>query len=228
MIKVLVFDVNETLLDLRSLNTFFENKFGSTAVTKEWFDQFIQNSFVSTITNIYQPFGKIALAALEMLGKKYRTVVTDEDKMELANMMKSLPAHPEVKECLIMAKELGYSLVTLTNSTEEVVSAQLKNAGIFTYFDFVFSADSVKRLKPAPDPYQLVATELKLPQNELMLVAAHSWDIEGALSVGSRAAFISRPGKFLNPLASKPQIVAEDLFDFLTKLKVYREIEATV
>jgi 2-haloacid dehalogenase len=218
MIKVLVFDVNETLLDLQSLNSFFEKKFGNANVTKEWFNLFIHNALVSTITSNYHPFGKIGLAALEIVATNHQLTITDSDKAALAQQMQQLPPHPEVKESLQKAKQLGYIVVTLTNSTEEVVTSQLKNAGIFTLFDRVFSADTVKRLKPAPEPYRLVAQELNVEVDELMLVAAHAWDIEGALGVGCKAAFIARPGKVLNPLAPKPDLQSDNLATLVTQL----------
>jgi 2-haloacid dehalogenase len=47
--------------------------------------------------------------------------------------------------------------------------------------------------------------------NECLLVAAHGWDIAGALWAGWRAAFLSRPEAQLYPLAPAPELVAPDL-----------------
>jgi 2-haloacid dehalogenase len=44
-----------------------------------------------------------------------------------------------------------------------------------------------------------------------MLVAAHGWDVAGAIWAGCRAAFISRPGAQLLPLAPVPEIVERDM-----------------
>ncbi|GGW79853.1 hypothetical protein GCM10007391_10840 [Alteromonas halophila] len=46
---------------------------------------------------------------------------------------------------------------------------------------------------------------------EALLVAAHGWDIAGAKQAGWQAAFISRPGKVLYPLALKPDYNISDL-----------------
>jgi 2-haloacid dehalogenase len=43
------------------------------------------------------------------------------------------------------------------------------------------------------------------------MVAAHAWDIVGALQAGCAAAFVARPGKVLYPLAPSPDLVARDL-----------------
>lgn len=44
-----------------------------------------------------------------------------------------------------------------------------------------------------------------------MLIAAHGWDVAGALWAGWRAAFISRPGQQIFPLAPKTEILESDL-----------------
>jgi 2-haloacid dehalogenase len=102
-------------------------------------------------------------------------------------------------------------MVTLTNSTEAVAMAQITNAGLRNLFEQVFSADSVQRLKPAPEPYQMVAARLGVPIGQVRLVAAHAWDIAGALRAGCAAAFVARPGMVLDPLVEQPDIIGSDL-----------------
>ena len=57
----------------------------------------------------------------------------------------------------------------------------------------------------------MVAKELNVTTGDLRMVAAHAWDIMGAMQAGCAGAFVARPGKVLNPLAGKPDIVGEDL-----------------
>jgi len=75
----------------------------------------------------------------------------------------------------------------------------------------VISADSVKHLKPAPQPYQAVAEHTGVGVGDVRLVAAHAWDISGALSAGCQAAFVARPGMVLSPLSDRPGIIGPDL-----------------
>ena len=65
--------------------------------------------------------------------------------------------------------------------------------------------------KPAAEVYRLVATELQVAPPQLRLVAAHAWDVLGAMRAGCAAAFVARPGKALFPLADTPDIVGPDL-----------------
>jgi len=98
----------------------------------------------------------------------------------------------------------------LTDSAPAAVQQQLANAGLTSFFEGSFSVDTVRRFKPAPEPYQAVADSLGLPVDRLRLVAAHAWDIVGALGAGCAAAFVARPGKVLYPLGPKPDITGPD------------------
>ena len=66
MPRIIVFDVNETLLDLAALDPYFERAFGDTTARKEWFAQMLRTAFVSVITDRYTDFGTIGRAALTM------------------------------------------------------------------------------------------------------------------------------------------------------------------
>jgi len=107
-------------------------------------------------------------------------------------------------------RDSGLRLVTLTNSAPAAVQQQLANAGLTAFFERSFSVDAVRRFKPAAEPYQSVADSLGLPVDRLRLVAAHAWDIVGALRAGYVAAFVARPGKVLYPLGPKPDITGPD------------------
>ena len=102
-------------------------------------------------------------------------------------------------------------LAALTNSTEQVARAQLEHAGLLDAFELVLSADTVRRLKPAPEPYRMAAERLGVPVGQVRLVAAHARDVAGALRAGCAAAFVARPGKVLDPLVERPDVVGADL-----------------
>ncbi len=125
--------------------------------------------------------------------------------------MQELPPHPEVKENLGRLREAGIRLGALTNSTQQVADAQIDNSGLRECFDQVLSADTVRRLKPAPEPYRMAAENLGVEVGQVRLVAAHAWDVAGAMQAGCSAAFVARPGMALNPLFERPDVVGADL-----------------
>ncbi|HEV2092717.1 MAG TPA: haloacid dehalogenase type II [Rubrobacter sp.] len=211
MARVCVFDVNETLLDLGALDPLFERAFGDAAVRRSWFLQVLQSALVATVTGAYADFGAVGAAALEMTAERQGVQLSEEDRRGILGGMRELPAHPEVPAALDQLRDAGLRLAALTNSTAEVAEAQLENAGISDRFDMVLSADSVRRLKPAPEPYRAAAEALGVEIPQVRLVAAHAWDVAGALRVGCAAAFVARPGMVLDPLVETPDVVGADL-----------------
>jgi 2-haloacid dehalogenase len=102
-------------------------------------------------------------------------------------------------------------MVTLTNSPPAIVDAQMKQTNLDQYFERNFSVDAVQKYKPAPEPYRMVASELGVETRQLRMIAAHAWDVGGAMRAGCAAAFVMRPGKALFPLFSRPDITGRDL-----------------
>jgi 2-haloacid dehalogenase len=209
--RVVAFDVNETLLDLRALDAAFESLLGAAEFRGQWFAQMLQLSFVGGLTNNYVDFTTAQRASLQMLAARLGHDVTESEVNEVVQQMSSLPPHPEVPEALARLAEAPIQVVALTNSTQEVAEAQLRNAGIDHAFDFAVSADSVRALKPAAASYHLVANRCGVAIGEVLLVAAHSWDVSGALAAGARAAFVARPGMVPSPLGPAPDIVEPDI-----------------
>jgi len=200
MHRVVAFDVNETLLDLRALDPLF----GDEARRRRWFAQMLQLAFVGAITGRYVDFSTAQRAALQMLGE-------DADPEAVAATMRSLPPHADAAPALDRLRSAGVTLCSLTNSSLEVSNAQLEHAGIADRFDAILSADTVRRLKPAPEPYRYVAKAFGVDIGELTLVACHAWDCAGALAAGAQAAFVRRPGMALYPVGEQPGIVGDDL-----------------
>jgi 2-haloacid dehalogenase len=207
--RVCVFDVNETLLDLAALDSLFERVFGDASVRRLWFNQMLQSAFVATMTDAYVTFGESAAAALRMTEERQGAEVSEDDRQEILSGLRNLPPHPEVPESLDRLVEAGFRLATLTNSTQEVAEAQIENAGLTDRFEQILSADTAKRLKPAPAPYRMAARALEIPERGMRLVAAHAWDVAGALRAGCAAAFVARQP--FDPLVERPDVVGADL-----------------
>jgi 2-haloacid dehalogenase len=211
MARICVFDVNETLLDLGALDPHFERVFGDPGVRRAWFLQLLQSALVATVTGAYSDFGRVGAAALEMTAQRQGVTLSDEDKSQILGGMRELPPHPEVAESLSLLRDAGLRLATLTNSTQQVAEAQMENSGLRDYFEQTLSADAVQRLKPAPEPYRMAAESLGVDVGGIRLVAAHAWDVAGALRAGCAAAFVARPGMVLDPLVERPDVVGADL-----------------
>jgi 2-haloacid dehalogenase len=211
MPRVCVFDVNETLLDLAGLDPHFQRVFGNAAVRREWFTQLLQSAFVATVTDAYADFGTIGGAALEMVAARHGRALSAADRQSILGGLRQLPPHPDVRASLERLRNAGLRLAALTNSPPQTAEAQLTYAGIRDLFEQALSVDAVHRFKPAREPYQMAAERLGVDIGQIRLIAAHAWDVAGALRAGCAAAFVARPGQVLDPLAPLPDVIGTDL-----------------
>jgi 2-haloacid dehalogenase len=85
----------------------------------------------------------------------------------------------------------------------------LERAGVRERFAALLSCDEVRRTKPHPEVYALARREA---EGELWLVAAHAWDVAGALMAGLRGAFVSeQEGSYLEDVYPPPDVSAAGL-----------------
>lgn len=216
--EVLVFDVNETLLDLKGLDAGFQQVFGTPDARQEWFNLLLRMSMQATILDHYSDFSELGRAALDAVAARRGTQLTDQQRSAIGAAMRSLPPHPDVPEGLRRMKDAGWRMVALTNSSPSMAGEQLTAAGIRSRFERVLSVDAVRRYKPHPAVYAMAASELGLAPASLLMIAAHAWDVAGAMHAGLGGAFIARPGQVLDALAPEPDFLASDLLGLADRL----------
>jgi 2-haloacid dehalogenase len=209
---VIVFDVNETLMDLETLQPTFDRIFDDPAAMRLWFAGLITYSEALTLSGVYVPFTDIGGAVLRMLAATRGITVTDADGAELTNRFATMAPHPEVPAALRRLSDHGFRLFTLTDNTLAISGRQLENAGVIDLFERRFSVDeTVKRHKPAQEAYHSVATALALDPGDICLVASHVWDTIGALSAGWQAGLILREGNAPLDVGPQPDYIGKDL-----------------
>jgi 2-haloacid dehalogenase len=211
--SIIVFDVNETLLDLTTLEPFFDRAFGDPNAMREWFAQLILYSQTLTLAGRYVPFGALAGGVLRMVADAASVTVRDADEAELKRLIGAMPALPDVAPALARLKDAGFRLATLTNSPPSPALTPLERAGLGAYFERSFSVDAVGRFKPAPEAYRIVSDAFDVAPSQLCLVACHLWDTIGAQAAGWRGGLLLRPGNAVIPLdgVPRPDIVANDM-----------------
>lgn len=218
MYSLLLFDVNETLLDLTPLRKSFQKRFKSTDVLGEWFARLLHGSLVANHTNRYRSFGLIGAESLIALAERKNVPMSADQAADIIGLMRSLPAHKDVAPGLAELQAYGYRMVALTNGSDDVVADQLRNAGIDSYFERALSVDSVQRFKPAPEPYIHATAVLDADFGETLMIAAHDWDIIGARAVGIDGAYLNRPGVSWGLPDAPPALVAPNLRTLATLL----------
>lgn len=221
-LPLLVFDVNETLLDLETLTPHFVRLFRQPSTMREWFAQLILYSEAITLTGNYLAFGELGGAVLRMLGKTRGVQVSDDDVAMLKEAVATMPAHADVRSALATLRAANFRLFTLTNNPNATCVKQLRHANIADLFEQNFSVDEgVHRYKPALEVYRAVEASLGVIPDQLCLVACHTWDILGASAAGWKTALIRRSGNAVLDVGGQPLIKADNLHE-ITRLLLAR------
>jgi 2-haloacid dehalogenase len=209
---IIVFDVNETLLNLDAIQPIFSRIFDDPAAMRLWFAGLITYSEALTLAGVYVPFTDIGAAVLRMQAAARGITISAADGAELTDRFATMPPHPEVPAALRRLRDNGFRLFTLTDNTLEISGRQLEHAGVIDLFERRFSVDeTVRRHKPAQEAYHSVASALKVDPGGICLIASHVWDAIGAGAAGWQAALILREGNAPLEVGPQPDYIGEDL-----------------
>src|SRR6202000_825196 len=175
-LPLIVFDVNETLLDLETMEPIFARIFDDKSAMRLWFANLIMYSAALTVAGCYVPFTDIGGAVMKMLADTRGIKIEDKDKKELTDKFSTMPPHREVPAALRKLRDAGFLLFTLTDNLLEVHTRQLEHAGIADLFERRFSADGVKHHKPSRQAYAYVEKELRAESSRLLPIVCHTSD----------------------------------------------------
>src|SRR5262249_20682821 len=99
-LPLVVFDVNETLLDLRTMEPTFERIFGEKDDMRLWFANLVMYSLALSVAGSYVPFTDIGSAVMKMLADTKGIKIDEADKRELKEKFSTMPPYPEVPAAL--------------------------------------------------------------------------------------------------------------------------------
>lgn len=145
-----------------------------------------------------------ALLPIQQLGAGAPHAIQD-----FFDLWRALPPWPDVAAGM-QALHKNYALAILSNMSIATGTALRSHAGL--PFDKVLSAETVKTYKPNPAVYQMAISTLNVSPSEILMVAAHNYDLNAAKGQGFRTAFLSRPNE-LGP-AGSPGNHPDPSFDF--------------
>lgn len=214
----ILFDINETVLDLSTLKPKFKAVFGDECVTATWFSMLLHASTVCILTDVKTNFASLAGTMLDTIAARLGVELSDVMRDDILGSFASLPPHTDIKPALTRLRSAGYRTVAFSNSSLNLITAQINNAGLTDYFDEIVSVEETGSFKPDPKVYEFVAKRINRPIEELRLVATHDWDTHGALSSGMHAAYIDRSGAPYHPQYRQPDVYATSMDDVVEQI----------
>ncbi|GAD80110.1 haloacid dehalogenase type II [Vibrio ezurae] len=216
--EIILFDINETVLDLSSLKTHFIKAFGQQDALPLWFSRLLHASTVCIATGVRSDFATLAAITLDNLAAYYQVTLNDAQKSGLLKEFARLPTHSDIKPALSKLRQHGFKTVAFSNSSSALINQQIAQAGLADYFDELVSVESTGSFKPDPLVYDFVMQHLGVEKTNVRLVATHDWDTHGALSQGLKAAYIARATPFYHPLYLKPDIQSQNMLEIVEQI----------
>lgn len=203
--SVIVFDVNETLSDLSPLGARFVEVGASASAAPLWFASILRDGFALTAAGDNPPFAGVARELLvSQLSQAALNRSVDEATRHVMDGFASLELHADVASGVDRLQQEGFRLATLSNGPASVAERLLGAGNVRDCFERLLSVEDAGAWKPAAAAYRYAASELGVPPEQLLLVAAHPWDVDGALRAGLQSAWVNRSGAPYPAIFSEP------------------------
>jgi len=216
---VVVFDVNETLSDVTALGARFADVGAPESLAALWFASVLRDGFALTAVRSAARFADIGAEQLRtLLPRAGVTGDLDGAVEHVLSGFSSLPLHPDVGPAVRALHDQGLRLVTLSNGAASVAESLLGSAGLRDLFEHVLSVEDAGAWKPAPAAYAFAGQRCGVAAEEMVLVAVHPWDVDGAARAGLRTAWVNRDGGHYPAYASAPTYTVTSLEDLAGSL----------
>lgn len=211
-IKAIVFDVNETLSDLRPLRQRFVEVGADEHEAELWFAALLRDGFALTSVGEAVTFAEIGREALRarLRGRRLDRELDGAVEHVMAGFL-GLGLHPDVPSGIRALRAAGLRLLTLSNGAVTVAERLLAAAGLRAEFEQVLSVEDAGLWKPAGRAYALAARRTGLATDELLMVAVHPWDLHGASRAGLRTAWLDRVGGHFPTYFQAPDLVVQEV-----------------
>jgi len=231
-IKAMTFDIQGTLFDYYQPFARISNSLNDRKALHLNWSGFLGDwnaaavSIIQAIiagTRTWIPPGQIFRESLEtVLSTRGLTSQLDEaDRSELMSVWSQMvPWHDSAEGIRRLKRRV--TVAALSNASMAGVIALAKHGGL--PFDAVLTGELVHSYKPSPDVYQAASSYLGFSPGEMMMVAAHKFDLKAAKAAGFKTAYIPRPletgpeTKVDRSAEPYIDVVADDLIDLSKKI----------
>ena len=215
-LKLAIFDVNQTIFNLNEVKKRFKEKKINPLLVDQWFINTLKEGFASSTPEKFLSFSKIAKEELKKL------IIYKKKNPQILKFLfdgfKNLKANHDIKDSFKILKKHNIKIATLTNGPKKNSINLLKKNKLIELVNYQFSIEDIKIWKPNPEPYLFVSNKLKYNTNEIIMVAAHGWDINGAKKVGMKTGYIKSYEKKLSSYYDKADFAAENCKELVLKV----------
>jgi 2-haloacid dehalogenase len=190
----------------------------SVELSNIWRTKQFEYTWLRTMSRRYADFWRVTNDALVFAAKSLKVELTPENRSRLMEAYLKLRCWPDVPAALGALKKAGIGIAFLSNLTDEMLDAGIKNSQLDGVFDHVLSTDRVKVYKPDPRAYQMGVDAFGLMPDQILFAAFAGWDASGAKSFGYRTFWVNRQNQPAEELGIAPDAIGGNMNDLVAFL----------
>jgi len=206
--RVVLLDVFETMLQVDALRSRYVDVGRPAHEWELFFTRTLRDGMALTLAGAALPFGEVARAALRTTA---RHTLSEQALDHVLGGFRELPPHPDVEPALMALARARIPAYAFTHGTAAVASDALDGAGLRSYLRGVLSCEEIHAFKPPVRVYDWACRQVDAPADRVALLAAHSWDVHGAVRAGLVGGLATRLEGAVPETVARPHVAAERL-----------------
>lgn len=211
--RIIFFDVVETVFSLTPLEDKMAELNLPAGTDRLFFAQLLRDAFALSASGVFHPFPDIAKGTLTVLLHSLGHEADETTLKDILGVFARLPAHRDVKPALEKMRDSDCQAVLLTNGSRANTGKLVRDNGIEHLVDDIVSVEDFNIWKPQTELYRQAALKHSCAPANALLVAAHAWDVHGAIRAGFHGIWIQRQESLYHPLMGSPDGQVTNLID---------------
>jgi len=194
-IKAVAFD-GFPIIDPRPVQARAEELFPGrgTDLANAWRTRQFEYTWLRTLSNSYIDFWQVTEDALIFAAKSLKLELSAATRRKMMDTFLGLKAWPDAPPALRSLKEAGVRVAFLSNFTERMLDAAVRNSGLNGIFEPHLSTDRVAAYKLDARAYRMALDAFGLKQEQIAFAASAGWDAAGARRFGYPTFWVNRMG----------------------------------
>jgi 2-haloacid dehalogenase len=185
------------------------------ALGNAWRTRQFEYQWLRALSGHYVDFRQATEDGLVFAARQLKLDLSVSARGQLMDAYFNLKAWPDVAPALKALQAANIRLAFLSNMTQDMLVANIKNSGLDGFFEQVISTDRAQTYKPATRAYQLGVDSLGLKREQIAFAAFAGWDVAGAKWFGYPTVWINRAGFPDEELGVTPDLVGTNLNDLV-------------
>jgi 2-haloacid dehalogenase len=182
---------------------------------KAWRTRQFEYTWLRTLGGHYADFWQVTEESLVFAAKSLKIDLSADQRDQLMQTYLQLKAWPDVLPALKQLRDAGIRMAFLSNLTDAMLDAVVKNSGLEGFLEGHLSTDRVRAFKPDPRAYQMGVDAFRLNKEEIAFAAFAGWDAAGARWFGYPTFWVNRLNAPVEELGVVPDGIGSGLGDLV-------------